>query len=98
MRIGSRIAAFTVLFHGRHGAIVVVGKEQLYATFYLVVEECPFLFDQFFRPAVVAHRYRQMHPGPTGDEVGAERNATDLGEHEPRRMALGEVETYGIAQ
>src|SRR6187402_929940 len=98
MHIGSRVAAFTVPFHGRHGATVVVGKEQLYTTCDLVVEEHPFLIDQFFRPTVVTHRHRQVHPWPAGDEIGAERHTTHLREHEARRVTFGKFETHGLAQ
>ena len=56
-------------------AFEIVREEQAHATRELVLEEAPLLVDQQLGIAVVAHRHRQVNPGPPGNQVGAERDA-----------------------
>jgi hypothetical protein len=69
----------------------VVREEQLHVALDHRVEEGVLLIDEQFGKTVVAHRDRQVHPRPPGDEIGAEHDATsvagDFREHEPRRVS-----------
>ena len=81
--------------------VEIVREEQAHAARDLVRRGTALLVDQPLRIAVVAHRDRQVHPRPARDQVGAEHDAavaTDVGEREARRVAVGELERDARAE